>query len=463
VQGTSNLTDVPILYFVKFGLGMGDMGGQLFDSLRNVGWFLKPLWGWLSDRIALFGYHRKSWFVLMALSSVVLWVVNAALAWGGVRLPVLFLLTFNLAFATYAFVDVVCDALMVEHGRKAGRVGSFVNFQWTVLAVANAAAVLLGAWLQDRVQAGTVSVATIFLLTGIPPLFTAGVGIAFIDETRHGRRRRRRRPSRAWRRWPGAIRRSASRNRTLLLLAVFIFFWRFSPSVGYVERSYLIDERAFDPTAFGVTLAAGSVTFLVSLVTYRWIVRRFPRVSWHHYLYAMVAIGVLSFPLALLLYLEPDHPWWRMLLTVVPPGVRLPAGWNRYEAFRLITEVILRFATTPAFLIPLTIAGETVRLERAGASYAVLTALANLTNVFEGMVGAGLYALLSHPGMRWLLGAFRGSVLDVAGVADERTIILQLFVYVGLFFTLLTLPFVYLLHGELTRREITIDLAGRGE
>jgi hypothetical protein len=65
--------------------------------------------------------------------------------------------------------------------------------------------------------------------------------------------------------------------------------------------------------------------------------------------------------------------------------------------------------------------------------------------------------------MRWLLGAFRGSVLDVAGVADERTIILQLFVYVGLFFTLLTLPFVYLLHGELTRREITIDLAGRGE
>lgn len=37
VQGTSNLTLVPIFYFIKFGLGLGDPGGQLFDSLRNAG------------------------------------------------------------------------------------------------------------------------------------------------------------------------------------------------------------------------------------------------------------------------------------------------------------------------------------------------------------------------------------------------------------------------------------------
>jgi hypothetical protein len=48
VQGSSNLADVPILYFIKFGLGMGDAGGQLFNSLRNIGWFVKPLWGLLS-------------------------------------------------------------------------------------------------------------------------------------------------------------------------------------------------------------------------------------------------------------------------------------------------------------------------------------------------------------------------------------------------------------------------------
>jgi hypothetical protein len=64
-----------------------DAGGQLFDSLRNAGWLVKPLWGYVSDRIPLFGYHRKSWFVLMACLAVVLWMITAALAYAGVRVP----------------------------------------------------------------------------------------------------------------------------------------------------------------------------------------------------------------------------------------------------------------------------------------------------------------------------------------------------------------------------------------
>ena len=45
VQGTSNLAEIPTLYFIKFTLGMGEAGGQLFTSLRGLGWFVKPLWG----------------------------------------------------------------------------------------------------------------------------------------------------------------------------------------------------------------------------------------------------------------------------------------------------------------------------------------------------------------------------------------------------------------------------------
>ena len=55
------------------------------------------------------------------------WALTALLAYAGVRAPVIYLITFNLAFATYAFVDVVCDALMVTEGRRLGRVGGFVN------------------------------------------------------------------------------------------------------------------------------------------------------------------------------------------------------------------------------------------------------------------------------------------------------------------------------------------------
>ncbi|KKL21036.1 hypothetical protein LCGC14_2449460, partial [marine sediment metagenome] len=87
---------------------------------------------------------------------------------------------------------------------------------------------------------------------------------------------------------------------------LFIFFWKFSPSVGYIERSYLIDERGFTGPTFGIILSIGGITFLISILFYRWMVRTFRRIQWHHYLYAMVAIGVLYFPLSFFLYLEPD-------------------------------------------------------------------------------------------------------------------------------------------------------------
>jgi hypothetical protein len=432
------------------------------------------VWGYISDRVPLFGYHRKSWFVLMAFLAVIFWTVNAALVAVGVRIPILFLLTFNLACATYAFVDVVCDALMVTWGRQLKPVGSFVNFQWTVLAIANAGAVFLGGWFQEKVQAGTLPLALIFLVTGIPPLVTAVVGLWNIEEqpVRVEKHRSPRPPphrlpilNRAmatlWQ-WLRAIPTHITKNRTIFLLVLFIFFWKFSPSIGYIERSYLIDVRHFNPAAFGVILSAGSVTFLASILVYRWMVQRFRHIRWYQYLYAMVAIGMLPFPLSFYLYLDPEHPWWEVIFFFVPDDLDLIAGWSRYEWFRLITQTVLGFATIPAFIIPLTIAGETVRVENAGVSYAFLMSLANVTDMFEGAVGAGLYTVLALPAMDWLLEAFHNSTFDIAGVNDARTLILQIFVYISLAFTMFTLPFIELLRRELARRGMDIDLAGHG-
>lgn len=88
--------------------------------------------------------------------------------------------------------------------------------------------------------------------------------------------------------------------------------------------------------------------------------------------------------------------------------------------------------------------------------------LANATDMFEGAIGAGLYKLLTLPVMDGLLAAFHGSPFDIARVTDERTLILELFVYISLAFTALTLPFIALLRREFARRGVTIDLAGRG-
>jgi len=473
VQGTTSLTAVPLLYFIKNVLAMGDAGGQLFDSLRSGGWLIKPLWGWLSDQVPIFGYRRKSWYVLMASLALVFWSVSAVLAAVGVRVPLVYLLVFNLAFATYAFVDVVCDAIMVEQGRRLQRVGSFVNFQWMVLSLANAVALYLSGWFQEQIESDQLDYWAVFVLTGLPPLLTAMVGLRNIDETVVVAPSKPR-PAPAlkgadWTRVLAAARSIRGRfaefrasNRAIWLLMLFMFFWKFRPSVGFIERSYLIDVRGFQPSSFGIIFSVGGVSFLFSILVYRWVVRRFSQVEWHEYLYAMVALGVLTFPLSFYFYLNPDHPWWRLfgVFQTWPENLNPLPHWNRYEWFRLIVETVLGFATIPAFLIPLTLAAETVKLQYAAVGYAFLMSLTNVTGVFEGVVGAGLYKLFSQPWMAWTLNAFQGTWFDISGVTDQRTLILEIFVYIGLVFTLLTIPFILLLKREFERQRMVIHLGG---
>ncbi len=232
--------------------------------------------------------------------------------------------------------------------------------------------------------------------------------------------------------------------------------WIVRMAVGYIERSYLIDARGFTPAHFGAILTFQALTFLLSILAYRWIVHRWPFIQWYHYLFAMIALMFIAFPLSFYFYLDPDHRWWRIFPIDLLAGWNPFPDWNRYVWFRLIFSVLFGFATIPAFMIPLRIAGEVVKLKSAGLSYAFLMALSNVTNTFEGLVGSALYWFFTQSSIMWLIQLFHGSPFDIARVGDQRTTILQLFVYISLFFTLLTIPVVVLLKRTLARAGIEV-------
>jgi hypothetical protein len=403
----------------------------------------------------------------MASLGFIFWIFNAFMAFLDIRIPIVYLIGFNLAFSTYAFVDVVSDAIMVEQGRRLRRVASFINFQWTMLSLSNAAVTAVSGWFQGKIQQGEFAYWMIFLATGLPPLVTALVGFLNISEERLPPSKHSptsnfqwqgaaRAAFRRWRSVPASLSALGKENKLMMILVLFIVLWNFSPSVGYIERSYLIDARGFTPAHFGAILTLQALTFLLSILTYRWVVHRWPSIRWYHYLFAMIALMIIAFPLSFYFYLDPDHPWWRIF------PIHLLARWNpfpdsnRYVWFRLFFSVLFGFATIPAFMIPLRIAGEVVKLKSAGMSYAFLMALSNVTNTFEGLVGSALYWFFTQSSIMWLIHLFHRSPFDIAGVGDQRTTILQLFVYISLFFTLLTIPVVVLLKRTLARAGIEV-------
>ncbi|RMD59701.1 hypothetical protein D6821_00605 [Candidatus Parcubacteria bacterium] len=390
VQGTSSFSALSVFYYMKEVLKMGPVEGQIFQGLTQVAWYIKPLWGFISDKIKLFGYRRKTYFILMALLALISWLLIGLFAYLEVHWVLIYLILFNLAMSGYAFVDVVTDALMVEHGQRLKRVGSFVNFQWKLLAISSMLVGLSSGYLQQQIQLtqstgqGLIDYWLVFALTGIFPLATAYVGIKHAPEKRDESY-----PPFQWRKIPfylvyglcypaiGIIRlvnwlaefclqaviyfllaltpnnwqnycqnrwgvvlppwlRPArqkaysykfkewrARHRYFWLLILFILFWNFSPSIGYVSQSYFVDKLNFQPMHFGVLRAIGGIVWLLSIIAYSRFVKRFNWLKWSHYLYAMVGLGIVSLAVNYLFYLPPQHwAWqWNTLVSVIHFGL----------------------------------------------------------------------------------------------------------------------------------------------
>ena len=148
-QGMWYLPNQTITIILKDrGLSAGQVAD--FGLITIVPWFIKPLYGLLSDFVPLFGRRRQSYFLL---TSALAGVAGLLLAWGNWittgeiwTFDVFGLTTFTLvegvalftvmAFGL-AFTDVLTDAMMVENGRPRGLTGAFQSVQWACITLAS--------------------------------------------------------------------------------------------------------------------------------------------------------------------------------------------------------------------------------------------------------------------------------------------------------------------------------------
>jgi MFS family permease len=263
-----------------------------FVLIAWLPWFMKPLYGLLSDFVPLFGRRRQSYFLL---TSAVAGLAGLVLAWGNWiatgqiwTFDLFGLTTFTVVegFAIFfvmslglAFTDVLTDAMMVENGRPLGLTGAFQSVQWACITLASVLVGELGGQLAE-----SRSLRAAFLLAACFPLMSLGMGLTFVQET----------PARAsraafletWRAIRGAL-----GAREIWLVAGFIFFFWFSPSFGPAFLYYQTDTLHFSQQFIGRLAALNALSGIVGAFLYAPLSRR---LSLKRIMHLSIALGVIS-------------------------------------------------------------------------------------------------------------------------------------------------------------------------
>jgi MFS family permease len=256
------------------GLSAGQVA--TFFSITTMPWLIKPIYGLISDFVPLFGYRRKSYFVLTAAlaaaSGGVLAVLGEHAYW-----PLALL--FTVMGLGLAFTDVLTDALMVESGRPLGLTGAFQSVQWAAIYTATIGVGVVGGYFAEHRDLHSA-----FTLASLFPLVSLLMAWIFVREPPV------RSDAESFRETMVAIR-QAVKEREVWVVAGFIFFFNFSPSFGPALLYYQTDVLKFSQQFIGLLGSLTAIGAVVGAVLYAPLSRRVPL---RRLIFAAIGIGVIG-------------------------------------------------------------------------------------------------------------------------------------------------------------------------
>jgi len=243
---TGGLIAQPLTYFLKEFHGWTPVQVTAVLTLFNLPWVIKPLYGAFSDFVPMFGYRRKTYLILANLLAIgaFLWVARETDPGA---------LAFALLLTAYAMAisSTLCGALLVENGQKFGASGRFVNQQWLWFNIATMAAGAAGGQLVQRLSpAGALHAAA--LIIAVAPIALIWGTWALVDEKKTSINLPELKNT-----FRGLV--AAFRNRSLWLVAFFLFLYYFSPGFGTPLFYHMTDELKFSQAYIGLlgSISAG--------------------------------------------------------------------------------------------------------------------------------------------------------------------------------------------------------------
>ncbi len=395
VQGILGLARLAISFFLKDDLALSPAEVSALLGVVALPWMVKPLFGFLSDGLPLFGYRRRTYLVLAGLLGTIAWIALATI----VDKPWQATIAIALSSLSVAVSDVIVDSLVVERARveSHSNAGALQSLCWGASAIGGIiTAYLSGALLQQ------FGIQTIFLITATFPLIVSAVAGLIAEPPTSDR------ADFSQVKQQMALLKTAISQKAIWMPTLFLFIWQATPSADSAFFFFSTNELGFEPEFLGRIRLVTSVASLLGI----WMFQRFFKAVPLRRIFGWSIVISAGLGLTALI-----------LVTHANRAIGIDDRW-----FSLGDSLVLTVAGQIAFMPVLVLAA---RLCPPGIEATLFALLMSVFNI-AGAVSQELGAILTH----WM------------HVTPENFEQLWLLVLVTNLTTLLPLPFVSWLPSE---------------
>lgn len=245
-QGLLGLSRLAVFSFFKDDLNLDPATVGILTGFTMIPWVIKPIYGFMSDSVPIWGYKRRSYLILCGILGASSWISVA----GPVNSASAVVVALTLGSMSTACADVVADSIVVElsRGKPQSMAGSLQSLCWASASAGSVLSAYFSGALVDSYGPKPV-----FLLTASFPMLVA-LAAAVIPEKKSsvdvakGGCMDGLLPAlkgQAIALW------DAIRQKSILYPAIFVFLWQATPSADTAMLYFETNELGFSTEFLG--------------------------------------------------------------------------------------------------------------------------------------------------------------------------------------------------------------------
>ena len=346
-QGIEALPSQGLFYYLKETLHFSPQKIMVISSIPILAWLVKPLIGYIIDNF----FTKKKWvFISLALD------ILLVLALGLIQMPlVMLILLLAVNSADSAFRDVAVDGVMCVEGKKYNATGKIQSIQWIALSIAGIITGAGGGYLAQvwGYRGAFLCLVPVYIIVALPAYFYRETIVREEKERRH----------------LTVDLKTLFQDKYLLLVAMFIFLYKYSPSFGtplfFIQR----DIFNWGKVWIGALSTIGTIFGIIGSIFYYKFSQKIDIKKWLYVSVFLGAVTTLSY-----LYYTP--------VTAV------------------IYDVVYSFIGMFIFIMVMDFMARSSIKGLEATSFALLCSVSNLALVLSNLSGA---YLLPKIGLSWLI------------------------------------------------------------